>query len=331
MGGQTKVRQGDEIVDMIRRHEQEEEEKRRQAEGMTAGDEYRMMLGMAERQAQEMSEHRKMVEEETRERRREAREKTVEGMEEMMGKAQGTLMLKSAVSSSDSMLMRLREEKEKLKRTAVLSRHLAEAKRDEEAQKMRRTGSKNQVKEGKEDPQTREDEHELLRHLIQDTSEETAPTMSEVTVAPGHDTTAIKAMIVAAAAEEIDRGETTTRAMVVAPATELDKKMKTMIAAAAARQNENAEAASDETTMMISTADRASVWIVMFGDPTNIARQHGVGHHQVETRRLHREDVDTTLEELENMQEEDTLCSRGWPQNDDSQSRSVFRSTFNKV
>ena len=41
-------RQGDEIIEMVRRHEQEEEEKRRQAEGMTAGDEYRMMLGMAE-------------------------------------------------------------------------------------------------------------------------------------------------------------------------------------------------------------------------------------------------------------------------------------------
>ena len=33
--------------------------------------------------------------------------------------------------------------------------------------------------------------------------------------------------------------------------------MKTMIAAAAARQNENVEAASDETTMMISTAETA--------------------------------------------------------------------------
>ena len=49
--------------------------------------------------------------------------------------------------------------------------------------------------------------------------------MSEVMVAPGHDTTAIKAMIEAAAAEEIDRGKTTTQAMVVAAAaTELDKK-----------------------------------------------------------------------------------------------------------
>ena len=85
--------------------------------------------------------------------------------------------------------------------------------------------NRNLAEERKEDQQTREDEHEFLRYLIQDTSEEIAPTMSEVTVAPGHDTTAIKAMIVAAAAEEIDRGETTMQAMVVAAAaTELDKK-----------------------------------------------------------------------------------------------------------
>ena len=58
-------RQGDETVDMIRRHEEEEKEKRRQAEGMSAGDEHRMMLVMAEKHAREMSEHREMVEEET--------------------------------------------------------------------------------------------------------------------------------------------------------------------------------------------------------------------------------------------------------------------------
>ena len=51
---------------MIRRHEEEEEEeKRRQAEGMSAGDEFRMMLVMAEKHAREVSEHREMVEEET--------------------------------------------------------------------------------------------------------------------------------------------------------------------------------------------------------------------------------------------------------------------------
>ena len=146
-------RQGDEIMEMVRRHEQEEQEKRRQAEGMTPGNEYRMMLGMAERHPHEMSEHRKMVEVETRERRRGAREKALEGMEEMMEKAQGMMMIKGAGSSSDSLLMRLREEKKELKRTAarlreeekelgrlaesrVLSKHLAEAKRDEEAKKM---------------------------------------------------------------------------------------------------------------------------------------------------------------------------------------------------
>ena len=51
-------RQGDEIMEMVRRHEEEEEERRRQAEGMSTGDEYRMMLVMAERHAREMSEHR---------------------------------------------------------------------------------------------------------------------------------------------------------------------------------------------------------------------------------------------------------------------------------
>ena len=44
-------RQGDEIMEMVRRHEEEEEEERWQAEGMSAGDEYRMMLVMAERHA----------------------------------------------------------------------------------------------------------------------------------------------------------------------------------------------------------------------------------------------------------------------------------------
>ena len=121
---------------------------------MTPRYEYRMMLGMAERHAHEMSEHRKMVEDETRERRREAREKTLEGMEEMIEKAQGMRMIGGAGSSRDGMLMRLREEKEELKHTAarlqeekkefgrlaesrVLSKHLAEAKRDEKGKKMR--------------------------------------------------------------------------------------------------------------------------------------------------------------------------------------------------
>ena len=62
MGGQT----GDEIVEMIRRHEEEEEGTRRQTEGMSAGDEYRMMLMMAEKHVREASKHREMVEEEAR-------------------------------------------------------------------------------------------------------------------------------------------------------------------------------------------------------------------------------------------------------------------------
>ena len=46
MGGHTEAR---ETREMIRRHEEEEEGKRRQTEGMSEGDEYRMMLMMAEK------------------------------------------------------------------------------------------------------------------------------------------------------------------------------------------------------------------------------------------------------------------------------------------
>ena len=93
MGGQTKVREtrGGEIVDMIRWHEEEEEEKRRQTEGMSAGDEYRMMLLMAEKHAREMSEHREMVEEETQKGRKEAREKVVVEMVEIIEKGYGNV------------------------------------------------------------------------------------------------------------------------------------------------------------------------------------------------------------------------------------------------
>ena len=72
-------RQGDEIVDMIRRHEEEEEEKRRQAEGMSATDEFRMMLVMAEKQARDKKG------------RKEAREKVVVEMEEMIEKGYGNV------------------------------------------------------------------------------------------------------------------------------------------------------------------------------------------------------------------------------------------------
>ena len=76
---------------MIRRHEEEEEEKRRQAERMSAGDEHRTMLVMAEKHAREVSEHREMVEEETQKGRKEAREKVVVEMEEMIEKGYGNV------------------------------------------------------------------------------------------------------------------------------------------------------------------------------------------------------------------------------------------------
>ena len=105
-----------------------------------------------------------------------------------------------------------------------MSRHLAEANRDEEEKIFRREGEgRNKAEERKEDQQTRGDEREFLRYLIQDTGDEIAPMMNEVTVAPGHDATVLKEMIVAAAEKEIDRGETTTQATVV----------ETMIVAAA--------------------------------------------------------------------------------------------------
>ena len=83
-------RQGDEVVDMIKRHEEEEEEeKKRQAEGMSAGDEYRMMLMMAEKHVREASDHREMVEEEAQKGIKETREKVAMEMEEMIEKGYG--------------------------------------------------------------------------------------------------------------------------------------------------------------------------------------------------------------------------------------------------
>ena len=84
-------RQGDEIVDMIRRHEEEEEEKRRQTEGMSAGDECRMMLRMAEKHVLEASKHREMVEEKAQKGTKEAREKVVVEMEEKIEKGYGNV------------------------------------------------------------------------------------------------------------------------------------------------------------------------------------------------------------------------------------------------
>ena len=226
-------RQGDEIVDMIRRHEEEEEEKRRQAEGMSAGDEYRMMLMMAEKHAHEVSEHREMVEEETQNGIKEAREKVVMEMEEMIEKGYGNVTFGSERIRPGEYIERKKGELEKNEvekgLTAgdrVLSMHLAEANRDEEERRIRGKGKgRNMAEEMK--------------------GGEIAPMMSEMMVVSGHDATALKEMIVAAAVEEIDRGETMTQATVV----------ETMIVAAA-RQNENVVAASDD--MMTMTTDEAA-------------------------------------------------------------------------
>ena len=144
-------RQGDEIVDMIRRHEEEEEEKRRQAEGMSAGDEFRMMLVMAEKHAREVSEHREMVEKETQKGRKEAREKVVVEMEEMIEKGYGNVTFGSEGIRPGEYIERKKGELEKgtwwsrgeneeekglAAGDRVLSRHLAEANRDEEEKRI---------------------------------------------------------------------------------------------------------------------------------------------------------------------------------------------------
>ena len=104
-------RQGDEIVDMIRRHEEkEEEEKRRQSEGMPAGDEYRMMSVMAEKHAREVSEHREMVEDETQKGRKEAREKVVVEMEEMIEKGYGNVNFSGVKESGRENILNVKRE-----------------------------------------------------------------------------------------------------------------------------------------------------------------------------------------------------------------------------
>ena len=159
MGGQTKMggetrekagedrqrleRQGDEIVDMIRRHEEEEAEKRRQAEGMSAGNEYRMMLVMAEKHTHEVSEHREMVEEETQKGTKEVRRKVVVEIEEMIEKGYGNVTFGSERIRPGEHIERKKElEKNEVKKgqtagSRVLSRHLAEANRDEEERRIR--------------------------------------------------------------------------------------------------------------------------------------------------------------------------------------------------
>ena len=132
---------------MIRRHEEEEEEKKRQAEGMSAGDEYRMMSVMAEKHAHEVSEHREMVEEETQKVRKEVREKVVVVMEEMIEMGYGNVTFGSEGIRPGEYIERKKGELEKNElekgQTAgdrVLSRHLAEAYRDEEERRIRGKG-----------------------------------------------------------------------------------------------------------------------------------------------------------------------------------------------
>ena len=105
----------------------------------------------------------------------------------------------------------------------VLSRHLAEANRDEEERRIQGKGKSGNMAEERK-------------------GSEIARSMSEEIVSPGHDATVFKEMIVAVAVEEIDREETMTQATVV----------ETMIVAAA-RQNEDVVAVSDG---MIDDDDR---------------------------------------------------------------------------
>ena len=61
---------------------------------MTAAEELKMMLGMAQRHARAMHEHREMVEVEAQKMISAARERTAEGMGEMNGKGYGMLKIR---------------------------------------------------------------------------------------------------------------------------------------------------------------------------------------------------------------------------------------------
>ena len=195
-------RQGDETVEMIRRHEEEEEEKRRQNEGMSAGDEYRMMLRMAENHVFEASKHREMVGEKAQKGINEAREKVVMEMGEMIENGNGNVTFGSERIRPGEYIERKKGELERSEAERgqaadrVLSRHLAEANRDEEERRIQGKGkSRNMAEERK--------------------GGEIARSMGEEIVSPSHDATMLKEMIVAAAVEEIDREETMTQATVV--------------------------------------------------------------------------------------------------------------------
>ena len=225
-------RQGDEIVEMIRRHEEEEEGKRRQTEGMSAGDEYRMMLMMAEKHVLEASQHREMVEEEAQKGIKETREKVAMEMKEMIEKGYGNVTFGSKKIRPGEFFERKKGELERSEaengqaaEDRVLSRHLAEANRDEKERRIQGKGKSGNMAEERE-------------------GGEIARSMSEEIVSPGHDATVFKEKIVTVSAEEIDREETMTQATVV----------ETMIVAAA-RQNEDVVAVSDD--MMTMTTDEA--------------------------------------------------------------------------
>ena len=147
-------KQGDEIVEMIRRHEEEEEEKRRQNEGMSAGDEHRMMLRMAENHVLEASKHREMVEEKAQKGINEAREKVVMEMGEMIEKGYGNVTFGSErirpgefFERKKGELERSEAEKGQAAEDRVLSRHLAEANRDEEERRIQGKGKSGNMAE----------------------------------------------------------------------------------------------------------------------------------------------------------------------------------------
>ena len=109
---------------MIRRHEEVEEEKLRQTEGMSAGDEYRMMLMMAEKHALKASQHREMVEEETQKGLKEAREKVVMEMEEMIEKGCGNVTFGSEKIRPGENIEREKGELERMRRKRVRRRRI---------------------------------------------------------------------------------------------------------------------------------------------------------------------------------------------------------------
>ena len=195
-------RQGDEMVEMIRRHEEEEEEKRRRNEGMSAGDEYRMMLRMAENHVLEASKNREMVEEKATKGIREARGKVAIEMGEMIEKGYGNVTFGSEeirpgeyIERKKGELARSEVERGQAAEDRVLSRHLAEANREEEERRNQGKGKGRNMVEDKKGG-------EIVR------------CMGEETGSLSHDVTALKEMIVAAAVEEIDREETMTQATV---------------------------------------------------------------------------------------------------------------------